>query len=113
MKKGLALVLALVFVMSLAACGADSSTNDLTDKFIGKWESENGNVVVFYKDGSCNYTKDSKDYVLYTPYENNTIAFTFQYENWGTKQTSVEFMSYSFEGDTLKISGIAYSKLKS
>ena len=125
MKKVLALLLAMVLVLSLAACGGSSSSGDtsaetsaneenLNELFIGKWKSEAGQVIAFFKDGSCIFPKTSvttpnPDHQLFKVYENHSVVFAY----YGAGSGGIDYSTYIYEigDDILTIDDVKYKKL--
>ena len=128
MKKVCALLLALVLVLSLVACGG-TTENSLNSTLVGKWksdsllnigESETSQeyiTISFYSDGSCDcplrafdqkeYTifPTHSDYTLYTVYENKTIVFEKRVD-----EAHYQTVKYEIDGDKLTLNGIEYTK---
>ena len=107
-----AIVLALVMVMSLAACGG-TAENSLNSTLVGKWKSEDGKKIEFFKDGSCLFphtgvSTTNTDYQLFTVYENHSIVFAY----YGAGTGGIDYLTYTYEisDDSLTIEGVKYIK---
>ncbi|MGM9663361.1 MAG: hypothetical protein ACI3XF_00835 [Eubacteriales bacterium] len=93
MKK-LALVLAVIitascFAVLLTGCGGGGGSN----KFIGTWEAENGEQLIFKSGGK------------YTEIDKNGFSREYEYEVKDDDEIYMGYMTYNYklEGDKLEI----------
>ena len=85
MKKVLFFALAMILLLSFAACnGGNTANGTSSNTLIGTWVNENGDVCfVFYEDGSCLVTDSQRIIptvsVNYKAAQNQTITFADVY----------------------------------
>ncbi|MBQ4569053.1 MAG: hypothetical protein IJA62_03170 [Ruminococcus sp.] len=96
MKKAFALIMVLVMVLSLAACGGKTEEEALT--LVGQWEYEGGGYVyTFNEDGTGTYSFAGTD--MKFTYEDKGTSFSLLYDG-NTDATDFE---YVIDGKTLTV----------
>ncbi len=111
----LALTIGICFCFS--ACG-NNITDNKQDSYIysqlsGKWVSDNGELVEFSEDGTCEYNYKGKEYGAYELKAGNKITFSYSeydFENNVSLGSYYLDMTYSIEGDTLILGDKKYKK---
>lgn len=107
--KILAVVLALVLLVSLAACGGSDKGNGGShdaSSLVGTWESNEapGTFYEFKADGTG--TLKGEGYSMNFTYVDKSTSVDFTYEG----SDSVQNNEYTVDGSTLTLAGITYTK---
>ena len=112
MKKVLVLMLALVLVLSLAACGGETKTKELTtDDCVGTWLLDSGNGIVFSSNETSNQIEIIRGGVANAYVKSNAYvecnweivdnALKISHESMGMGTTFSSTFVFEVDGDTM------------
>lgn len=113
MRKVIALLICAVMLTGICVCmsGCGDNANQLNSQLVGKWKSDDGTEIEFFKDGSClfpNSPNEDWDHQLYNTYENHSIVVTYYGDGYG--DPDYKTCTYEISGNTLTIDNETYKK---